>query len=382
MSLGLLLPLGLAALAAWIVPLLIHLVRRPEQAPYDFPALRWLRESERPRRRLRLEDPGLLLLRLFLLALLALLLAVPVLNGEWRGARHWILASESIDIDAARALASDKEARWHWLAPGFPEIERARPARKQPTASLIREFEASLPESDTLTVLVADEADGFDAERIALGRSIEWVVAPALEPPADEAVEKKNLKIALRHSNVDQPALHYLRAALAALAKDESGGLQVDDKALSEAVDADSDALIWLGGKLPDDLLPWIAAGGRVLVIDPQSQAGSIVLRDQAGDVMAREQAMAAGAVVSLQRPLTPDSMPLVLDADFPARLRVLLEGAAPPPTRAIAAEVMPRQANRVQQPPPAGLAGLLCLIIAIVFLLERIVALRRRHPA
>ena len=56
MSLALLLPLGLIALAGLIVPLLIHLVRQSDHPLIDFPALRWLRESERPRRRLRFED--------------------------------------------------------------------------------------------------------------------------------------------------------------------------------------------------------------------------------------------------------------------------------------------------------------------------------------
>ena len=63
MSLSLLLPLGLAALAALVVPILIHLVRRPEHQLIDFAALRWLSERVRPRRRLRFEDPWLLLAR-------------------------------------------------------------------------------------------------------------------------------------------------------------------------------------------------------------------------------------------------------------------------------------------------------------------------------
>ena len=84
MSLALLLPLGLIALAGLIVPLLIHLVRQSDHPLIDFPALRWLRESERPRRRLRFEDRWLLLVRLLLVALAAVLLAQPILKGSWR----------------------------------------------------------------------------------------------------------------------------------------------------------------------------------------------------------------------------------------------------------------------------------------------------------
>ena len=57
----LLAPLGLAALAALIVPLLIHLRRRTEEVPLDFAAMRWLEALPKPRRRLRFDE---LLLRL------------------------------------------------------------------------------------------------------------------------------------------------------------------------------------------------------------------------------------------------------------------------------------------------------------------------------
>ena len=49
MNLALLLPAGLAALAALLLPLLLHLARRHEQTPTDFAALRWLRQKPKPR---------------------------------------------------------------------------------------------------------------------------------------------------------------------------------------------------------------------------------------------------------------------------------------------------------------------------------------------
>ena len=73
----LLAPLGLAALAALIGPLLIHLRRRTEEVPVDFAALRWLDPRPRPRQRLQFDEWPLLALRLLLVALLALLLARP-----------------------------------------------------------------------------------------------------------------------------------------------------------------------------------------------------------------------------------------------------------------------------------------------------------------
>ena len=64
MSLAFLLPAGLAALAALVVPLLLHLARRHEQTPTDFAALRWLRQKPKPRHRIRFDEWPLLLVRL------------------------------------------------------------------------------------------------------------------------------------------------------------------------------------------------------------------------------------------------------------------------------------------------------------------------------
>src|SRR3546814_121961 len=78
MSIGLLFPAALTALAALALPLLIHLTRRSDRQLLDFAALRWLRAKERARRRLRIDEWPLLVLRLLLLAALVLLLAQPV----------------------------------------------------------------------------------------------------------------------------------------------------------------------------------------------------------------------------------------------------------------------------------------------------------------
>ena len=97
MSLGLLLPVGLAALAALLLPLLLHLERQSEPRATDFAALRWLSARLRPRRSLRLEECWLLLLRLLLVASVALLFARPVLFGGIGGA-----SSLFLDLEARR----------------------------------------------------------------------------------------------------------------------------------------------------------------------------------------------------------------------------------------------------------------------------------------
>ena len=142
MNLVWLFPAGLTALAALLLPLLIHLARRDEQQRIDFAALRWLSARPRPRRRIRFDEWPLLLVRLLLLALLAVLLARPALHGiEDETPR--VAVAPGVDATAARnALASDK-AQWLWLAPGFPAFDMPPPRPAQPLASLLRELDAT-----------------------------------------------------------------------------------------------------------------------------------------------------------------------------------------------------------------------------------------------
>lgn len=187
----LLFPAGLAALAALVLPLLIHLARRSEHRPTDFAALRWLRALPRPRHRVRFDEWPLLLVRLVLLAALAVLLAEPALRDH-DDARPRIAVSPGVDLATVRARAAS--AQWVWLAPGFPTIDAqtrapAVPAGSTATAtatSLLRELDASLPAASTLGVIVPAQWGRLDAQRLQLGRHVEWQVAPGRSPgPAD-----------------------------------------------------------------------------------------------------------------------------------------------------------------------------------------------------
>jgi len=98
LTLTLLAPLGLAALVALGVPILIHLVRRIELRTTEFAALRWISDRIRPRRRIRFERPWLLALRLLLLALVAVLLARPVLDEAPLAQRARIVVAPVVSL--------------------------------------------------------------------------------------------------------------------------------------------------------------------------------------------------------------------------------------------------------------------------------------------
>src|SRR5690606_24209909 len=187
-------------------------VRRGEQGAVEFAALRWVRERVPPRRRVRVEQPWLLALRLALLAALALLLARPVLMPAPQAAAHWIVVAPGADPGAARnALRDDGE--WRWLAPGFPPFPDAAVAGGVPVASLLRQLDAELPAATRLDVVVPRELAGLDGERIRLARAAGWHVV-AGRSPRDATPSAAAPAIAVRHAAAQDAAVRYVRAAV------------------------------------------------------------------------------------------------------------------------------------------------------------------------
>ncbi len=128
MAMGLLFPAALAALIAVIVPLVIHIARRSEQQPTDFAALRWLRQKPRPRSRLRFDEWPLLLLRLLLLALVALFLARPVLWGA-ADQSPYVAVVPGARVDPAAFPDARLPFRWPaWSGNSTPTCRKARPS--------------------------------------------------------------------------------------------------------------------------------------------------------------------------------------------------------------------------------------------------------------
>ena len=384
MSLALLFPLGLAALVAGLVPLLIHLVRREEQTPTDFAALRWLTARLKPRAKLRFEDFLLLVLRLLLITALALLLARPVLIGG-AGDAPWLLVVPSADPDAAPAMPDGAQRRW--LAPGFPALDTPRPGSTGSVSSLLRQLDAELPAATPVTVLVPNVITA-DGERPQLARTVDWHIAPLAgmavsTPPA----ANDTLSFVVRHVPEREPALRYLRAAHQALRR-EGDTRALDSAGIDAPFADDTPALVWLApGELPDRVREWIRTGGHLLIEAgttwPLPDDGVATWRDADGRVIARSAALGRGRITRLQVALSPAELPALLDADFPARLREILEGPPAAPTLADAARHTPLAGGPGFPETPRELETPLLWLILALFALERGVATRRRpEPA
>lgn len=414
MNLALLLPVALAALAALLLPLLIHLARRSERRPTDFAALRWLQAQARPKRNLRFDEWPLLALRLVLLALLALLLARPVLFGV-SDSTPWVVAAPGVSAETLSSFGAPENAQRRWLAPGFPRASEPPPSQRVPVASLLRELDATLPAEAALTVLVPEVIDGADAERPVLSRKVTWQTFPpfggdrggsAFALPEDGKSKsfspplfqrgKQSSTLFVRHTPDRAPPLRYLRAATTAWRTDASAANGTASNATSAAIDiadtaqplpANANLLIWLApGPLPDAVRAWIEAGGTALLDAqtkiPEIEHGTARWRDADGDVLIRGIALGGGQALQWTRAMTPAEMPELLEADFPQRLRAVLLQAPPAPSRVAAGAYEPQAGAAPWPETSRELAPWLALLIAALFAIERWVAAGPRRRA
>ncbi len=387
MNLVWLFPAGLAALAALLLPLLIHLARRSEHHLLDFAALRWLQAKARPRQRIRLDEWPLLLVRLLLLALLALLLARPALTGV-PDTQPRIAVVPGLDISAVRQQLDAPDARWLWLAPGFPALDTApAPGAGQPISSLLRELDAQLPAGGQLTVIVPAVLDGVDAQRPRLSREVQWQVLPS-DPPADAIPARPAPTLVIRHDETASPALRYLRAASAAWRPQETAP-SVDVAAVGQPLDTTSlaagNVLVWLAASAPPpDVRQWVEDGGTLLLDARAPHDGLTFFATgwvDAAEPLLQQARDGNGRVLRFTRELVPAAMPALLDADFPQQLRAQLQPVAAP-ARADAAAHAPLRSDISWRQSPRELAPALLWLIALLFALERWMATSARREA
>jgi len=377
-NLALLVPGALTALAALLIPLLIHLSRRSEQRPTDFAALRWISAQLRPRRKLVFQEILLLLLRLLLLIAVALFLAQPI-SMQAPNPTHWVMVVPGADINATKNSVLEKKSEWHWLSPGFPTFDAKPITNNLNPASLLRELDAQLPANTTLTVFVPEQISGLDGERIKLSRQVEWKIVPGTMPVNPMTEDKPSIRLAIRYDQAHNDASVYFRAAHTTWQGERKASEKdsLDADTLSVALKPGRNALIWLAaGPLPTEILDWVNKGGTIIVskeaLIPESKPGVPVWRNEQGEVLISATSMGQGRVLHWQQILKPDAMPELLDANFPSQLETLLSAAPVLPTRALAATQKPLTGAKVFAEAPMSLQLWLALLIASLFLLER----------
>lgn len=381
MNAALLLPAALAALAALLLPLLIHLARRSEQRPTDFAALRWLRQKPKPRHRVRFDEWPLLIARLSLLALLALWLARPVLFGS-AAQTPWVAVMPGIDAAQARASVADGQVRLHWLAPGFPDLEQPSPSGAAPAfASLLRQLDSELPAAVKLSVLVQEQLSNADAQRPRLSREVEWKVLSGAMP-TPKAVVAGVPALTVRYVRDREQGVRYLRAAASAW-QPSARAPAFAAAPVDQAIPPEARTLVWLApGPLPVAVGDWIRQGGTALLaVDTEYRLPAtpvVYWRDALGAPLIEGAALERGRVLRFTRELAPATMPQLLQADFPRHLREALQAPGPEPTRVLAKDYSPVSGGGSYTQPPRDLQAWLALLIALLLMVERWLATRR----
>lgn len=371
MSLALLFPLGLLALAAWLVPLLVHLARRHQYAPLEFAALRWLRAKIRPRQRVRFDEWPLLLVRLALLAALALLLARPVLQGSAADTHPVVAVAPGLDVAAQHARQPN--ADWRWLAPGFPPLEQPALAGAQPLASLLRELDQQLPAGTPLTVYVPDPMPGADAERPRLSRTVQWQPLAVAKPRAAQPTARAPRL----HLGVDADA--QAQRVFDAVQRAWSAAPLAPANA---AVPCNDEIGVWPStAPLPPAWQAWLAGGGTLLgsASAPPGAAGVVVLRDAEGAAMLSEYRVGSGRLLRFHAAVSPTASPGLRDPDFPRQLLHLVRPVAAPQWVAARAHA-PLQGAHAPTPQPLDLAPWLLALTVLLFALERWLATSPRR--
>lgn len=391
MSLALLFPLGLAALSAWLLPLLLHLARREQRTPTEFAALRWLSIRQKPRQRLRFEELPLLVLRLLLIAAIVGLLARMVLVGG-AGDAPWLVVHPALPAPAP--VDGDTRER-RWLAPGFPTLDSPRPATPVATSSLLRQLDAELPATTAISVQVPEILDGVDGERPRLSRAIDLQVraAPAAATAETVAEERPAPALAIRHDEAHSTQLRWLRAVAIAWATPATAGGEVTDASIdigapSAPLPAPSGtALAWFAeGPLPAAVREWVERGGTALLAKsatwPAPAAGAVAWSDENGDALAVAASFGRGRVVQLRVEMQPVTLPALLEPTFPRQLQALVQPAPPAPTRVDAAAHAPLAGGAGFPPTPRALDDLVAWLVLALFALERLLATGRRAEA
>lgn len=382
MSPALLFPLGLLALAALAIPLIIHIARRTESRTIVFAALAWLEERPKPRRRLRLDELWLLAARLLLLTLMALWLAQPVLWGV-ADTRPVVAIAPGVDPASVEA---DDDARRVWLAPGFPEVGAGpAPAPTTGLISLIRQLDAELPDGAPLRIVAPAIIDDADAQRPILTREVEWT--PAAQNRAPSTLDAPAPpRLTVRFDAEGEAAVRYVRAAATAWTE-EGQEPAFEAAAVDRPLPRDASAIVWLSASTPPQaVIDRVRSGATVLTASdlrlPVEGDVRPVWVDADGAVIASEGRIGRGRAVVVSRALTPEDLPALLEPDFPDRLWTLL-APQPEPTRVSAADHAPLTGAAPYDQPPLDLRPWLALLIALVFTAERWLATRRaRGPA
>ena len=228
-------------------------------------------------------------------------------------------------------------------------------------------------------MVVPETLSGLDGERVRLSRKVDWKIVPGALPVTKYSEQGRPIRLAIRHDEKHNNDAIYFRAAHAAWQAEQKANEkdELDSGDISSALKPDRSALIWLSATgLPSGIRDWVSKGGTVVVSKEtavaEMKSGVTVWRSEQGKVLATVAPIGRGRILQWQQALKPEAMPELLDADFPDKLKFLLQTKPAAPTRAFAKLQTPLTGAETGPEAPQSLQTWLALLIALLFLLER----------
>jgi hypothetical protein len=182
-------PLWLFGLAAWLVPVAIHLFSRKAARRVQVGSIRFLQAVASNRFRfVSLSEIPLLLLRLLLLTVFVLLLAEPSWQSDSGTSSGWVLISPDVNIaalpepigqkvDSLAAAGFDIRK----LSPDFPRMDsRQSVSRSEANVwSLVRDADKKLETNQSLWVVTTARLMQLHGNRPLVTREMHWLTVPS-----------------------------------------------------------------------------------------------------------------------------------------------------------------------------------------------------------
>ncbi|WP_237062412.1 BatA domain-containing protein [Microbulbifer zhoushanensis] len=280
-------PQWLWLLLALLIPLLIHLLQRSAPREITFAAAHWLQQRQpQSWKRLQLRDTGLLCLRLLLLALLAALLAIPLLQQRENTGALLLVdpAVEPAEL-AAFSEAQGPFARVLWLQPRPQPVASSSPESRDSWNSL--SALAAEPRYRHAHILLDTGASAAGYRALRYSPHWQWhrtgENTPAAPPAPPMAIMGE--------------APPWLGPALQELA--ETGTAQLEPQALADPGQLDPQQFQWLlynrPGPLPEAVQAFVRAGGLLVSDSSVTPAGTLDFVPLGGDGGPAREAAALG---------------------------------------------------------------------------------------
>ena len=392
-------PLGLFALGALAIPVVIHLWRRPSPV-VRVGSLRPFLAHQRSSRALTLHDWPVFLLRCALLGVLALALAGLHWTPRTPSPARWCLLLPGTPLSGPHLqdwkLRIQEGFEPRWLAPGFPKItdptQSPAPNIHTPVWSLLSEADRRLAAGSDAWVFGPTWASLFQGDRPSLSHlRIRWHAVPTTPP---EVLQPSPSRVAIVHPADRARDAGYVRAALQAMGVSmvtnevptwifqlgsaplplpwdelERHGVRI----VRDAPDTNEPTVV---SRRIDVGSQWVSLRQRVA-----PGPGIPVDRDSHGEPWLTESRQGAIVLWHVSFRFHPDWTDWPLDSAFPAWWQQHLQPSPPDTTEIAPEQASPRlspDANREvastpQPPEPTDLRAGCWLLGSALFLVERL---------